>query len=100
MIDSQRSSRKNSKKRLSAKRRQAQKNYKIYLYDFCIHIYVWNTPMEDMSFFDRKILGRLLKSKVDTATLPPIGYRVPASRHWFVQAQRNGGSEIQSRRFI
>jgi len=32
--DSQRSSRKNSKKRLSAKRRQAQKNYKIYLHDF------------------------------------------------------------------
>ena len=24
---------------------------------------------------------------------------VPASRHWFVQAQRNGGSENQSRRF-
>ena len=41
----------NSKKRLSAKRRQAQKNYKIYLHDFCVHIYVWNTLMEDMNFF-------------------------------------------------
>ena len=30
---------------------------------------------------------------------PPIGYRVPASRHRFVQTQRNGGSENQSRRF-
>ena len=37
---------------------------------------------------------------MNTAILPPIGYRVPASRHQFVQAQRNGGSEIQSRRFI
>ena len=52
------------------------------------------------AFFDRKILGRLLKAKMNTAILPPIGYRVPVGRHWFVQAQRNGGSEIQSRRFL
>ena len=51
------------------------------------------------AFFDRKILGRLLKAKMNTAILPPIGYRVPVGRHWFVQAQRNGGSENQSRRF-
>ena len=39
-------------------------------------------------------------TKKDTVNQPPIGYRVPASRHRFVQAQRNGGSENQSRRFI
>jgi hypothetical protein len=41
----------NSKKRLSAKRRQAQRNYKIYLHDFYVHTHAQNTPMEDMSFF-------------------------------------------------
>ena len=35
---------------------------------------------------------------MNTAILHPIGYRVPVGRHWFVQAQRNGGSENQSRR--
>ena len=33
---------------------------------------------------------------MNTAILPPIGYRVPVGRHWFVQAQRNGGSEIKA----
>ena len=33
---------------------------------------------------------------MDTVRQPPFGYRVPASRHWFVQAQRNGGSEIKA----
>jgi len=51
VIGSQRSSRKNSKKRLSAKRRQAQKNYKIYLHDFCVHIHGRNSPMEELHFF-------------------------------------------------
>jgi len=51
VIDSQRSSRKNSKKRLSAKRRQAQKNYKIYLHDFCVHTHTQNIPMNGMGFF-------------------------------------------------
>ena len=37
---------------------------------------------------------------MNTAILPPIGYHVPVGRHWFVQAQRNGGSKIQSRRFL
>ena len=41
----------------------------------------------------------LRNKKKDTVNQPPIGYRVPASRHWFVQTQRNGGSENQSRRF-
>ncbi len=41
----------NSKKRLPAKRRQAQRNYKIYLHDFYVHTHAQNTPMEDMSFF-------------------------------------------------
>jgi hypothetical protein len=41
----------NDKKRLSAKRRQAQRNYKIYLHDFYVHTHAQNTPMEDMSFF-------------------------------------------------
>ena len=51
VIDSQRSSRKNSKKRLSAKRRQAQKNYKIHLHDFCVHTHARNTPTVGTNFF-------------------------------------------------
>ncbi len=41
----------NDKKRLSAKRRQAQKNYKIYLHDFRVHTNARNTPMASTSFF-------------------------------------------------
>ena len=37
---------------------------------------------------------------MNTAILPPIGYRVPVGHHWFVQAQRNGGSEIQKPPFL
>ena len=51
VIGSQRSSRKNSKKRLSAKRRQAQKNYKIHLHDFCVHNHGRNSPTEGLCFF-------------------------------------------------
>ena len=38
-------------KALSAKRRQAQKNYIIYLHDSCVHTNARNTPMAGTSFF-------------------------------------------------
>lgn len=41
----------NDKKRPSAKRRQAQKNYIIYLHDFYVHTHSRNTPLHSMEFF-------------------------------------------------
>ena len=51
MIDSRQRTQENDKKRLSAKRRQAQKNYKIYLHDFCVHTNAQNTPTAGTNFF-------------------------------------------------
>lgn len=51
VIDSRQRTQENDKKRLSAKRRQAQKKYKIYSHDFCVHTNAWNTPMAGTSFF-------------------------------------------------
>ena len=51
VIDSRHRTKENDKKRLSAKCRQAQKNYKIYLHDFCVHTHSRNSPMEGLRFF-------------------------------------------------
>ena len=51
VIDSRHRTKENDKKRLSAKCRQAQKNYEIYLHDFCVHTHSRNSPMRGMDFF-------------------------------------------------
>ena len=51
VIDSRHRTQENDKKRLSAKCRQTQKNYKIYLHDFCIHTHAQNVPVEELHFF-------------------------------------------------
>ena len=51
VIDSRHRTKGNDKKRLSAKCRQAQKNYRIYSHDFCIHIHTQNTPTAGTNFF-------------------------------------------------
>ena len=56
----------NDKKRLSAKRRQAQTNYTIYLHDFCIHTHSRNIPVEGLRFFSWCKSWTLRKSKKDT----------------------------------
>ena len=51
VIDSRHRTKENYKKRLSAKCRQALKNYRIYLHDFCVHAHSRNIPVEGLRFF-------------------------------------------------
>ena len=74
------------------RRRIIKSIYMISVFILIVGIVRWR----GYAFFSWCRSWTLRKSKKDTVRRPPLGYRVPASRHWFVQAQRNGSSEIKA----